>query len=93
MVALGIDENLRLVAKTAERLRMDDPVAIALERRPEAALLLRSLASARLVRADRERREPPFLVLANRVREAVRDLSCDLRHRQASLARTAAGAQ
>ena len=87
VVALGIDEDLRLVAQTAERLRVDDPVAVALERRPQAALLLGSLPPARLVRAHGERREPLLLVLANRVGEAVRDLSGDLGHRQASLAR------
>ncbi len=87
VVALGIDEDLRLVAQPAERLRVDDPVAVALERRPQPALLLRRLAAARLVRAHGERREPLLLVLANRLREAVGDLSGDLRHRQASVAR------
>ena len=81
VVALGIDEDLRLEPQTAERLRVDDPVAVALERRPQAALLLGSLAPARLVRAHGERREPLLLVLAHRVREAVRDLSGDLGHR------------
>ena len=91
VVALGIDEDLRLVAQAAERLRVDDAVAVALERRPQAAFLLGSLAPARLVRAHGERREPLLLVLANRVREAVRDLSGDLRHRPASLARSSGG--
>ena len=40
VVALGIDEDLRLVAQPAERLRVDDAVAVALERRPQAAFLL-----------------------------------------------------
>ena len=40
VVALGIDEDLRLVAQPAERLRVDDAVAVALERRAQPALLL-----------------------------------------------------
>ena len=91
VVALGIDEDLRLVAQAAERLGVDDAVAVALERRAQAAFGLGRLASARLVRAHGERREPPLLVLANRGREAVGDLSGDLRHRQASLARLPEG--
>src|SRR5215472_4595937 len=61
MVALGIDEDLRLVAQPPESLRVDDPVTIALKRRSQAAFLLWSLASARLVRAHGERREPLLL--------------------------------
>src|SRR5882757_11180078 len=38
MVALGIDEHLRLVAEPAKRLRVHDPVAVALKRRAQAAL-------------------------------------------------------
>ena len=55
VVALGIDEDLRLVAQAAEGLRVDDPVAVALERGPQPAFLLGSLAPARLVRAHGER--------------------------------------
>ena len=33
VVALGRDEDLRLVLEAAERLAVDDPVAVALERR------------------------------------------------------------
>src|SRR4029079_7973769 len=91
MVALGIDEHLRLVTQPPEGLRVDDPVAVALERRAEAAFLLGNLAPTRLVRAHRERRQPLLLVLANRVREAVRDLSDDLRHREASVSRSSGG--
>src|SRR5581483_11416678 len=80
VVALGIDEDLRLVAEPPERLRVHDPVAVALERRPQAALVLRMLAAARLVAPHRERREPALLVLADRVREAVGDRSGDLGH-------------
>ena len=87
VVAFGVDEDLRLVAQPAKSLRVDDAVAVALERRAQPAFLLGSLAPARLVRAHGERREPLLLVLANRVGEAVRDLSGDLRHPSASVAR------
>ena len=40
VVALGIDEHLRLEPQAPECLRVDDAVAVALERRPEPALLL-----------------------------------------------------
>ena len=38
VVALGGDEDLRLVLEAAERLRVDDPVAVALERRADRAV-------------------------------------------------------
>ena len=71
MVALGIDEHLRLEAQAAERLRVDDPVAVALERRPQPAFLLGQVASPRLVGADGERRQPALLVLAHAAGEGV----------------------
>ena len=37
MVTLRRDEHLRLVLQAAERLAVDDPVAIALEGRPPGA--------------------------------------------------------
>ena len=80
VIALGIHEDLRLEAQPPERLRVDDAVAVALERRPQPALVLGILAPARLVRAHGPRREPPLLVLANRLGEAVGDRSGDLRH-------------
>ena len=40
VVAGGVDEDLRLALQPPERLRVDDPVAVALERRPDPALLL-----------------------------------------------------
>ena len=48
VVALRVDEDLRLPLQPAERLRVDDAVAVALERRPHAALLFRQLATAGL---------------------------------------------
>ena len=41
VVALRVDEDLRLALQPPERLRVDDAVAVALERRPHAARLLR----------------------------------------------------
>ena len=38
VVALGVDEDLRLVPQPAERLRVDDAVAVALERRPQRGI-------------------------------------------------------
>ena len=66
--------------EAAEGLRVDDPVAVALERRPQAAFLLGNLTSARLVRAHGKRREPVLFVLADSVGEPVRHLSGDLGH-------------
>ena len=40
VVAGRVDEDLRLALQAPERLGMDDPVAVALERRADAALLL-----------------------------------------------------
>jgi hypothetical protein len=57
VVAFRIDENLRFVLQPAEGLRVDDPVSISLERRPQAALILFVVcATARVVRAHCERR-------------------------------------
>ena len=55
VVALGVDEHLRLVAQPAEGLGVDDPVAIALKRRPQPAVVLGMHAAARLVGSNRER--------------------------------------
>ena len=57
VVAGGVDEDLRLPLQPAEGLRVHDPVAVALERRPDGALVLGYGAAARLERAHRERRE------------------------------------
>ena len=65
VVAGGVDEDLGLALQPPERLRVDDPVAVALERRAQQARLLLARAPARLVRANGERREPAFLVLAD----------------------------
>ena len=57
VVALGRDEHLRLVLEPPERLAVHDPVAVALERRPQAAVGLLALA-ARGIRRRGERRQP-----------------------------------
>ena len=44
VVALGRDEDLRLVLEAPEGLRVDDPVAIALERRPVVRVRLLDVA-------------------------------------------------
>src|SRR5919201_621428 len=71
VVAGRVDEDLRLVLQPAERLRVDDPIAVALERRAQPAFLPRLGAPARLVGAYGERREQPLLVLANRRLESL----------------------
>ena len=43
VVAGGVDEDLRLALQPAERLRVEDAVAVALERRPDEALGLVAL--------------------------------------------------
>ncbi len=57
VVALGVDEDLRLPLQPPERLRVDDAVAIALELRADLAWLLGKLAPARLEGAHRVRRQ------------------------------------
>ena len=61
VVALGRDEHLRLVLEPPERLAVDDPVAVALERRPQTAVLLGPARCGR-VGARRQRREVALLV-------------------------------
>ena len=78
VVALRVDEDLGLPLQPAERLRVDDPVAVALERRPDAARLLLALAAARRVRADGERRQRRLLQRSHALGERVRDTACDL---------------
>src|ERR671916_1628555 len=48
VIALGRDEDLRLVLQPPERLRVHDPVAVALERRAQRALLLRARPRGRV---------------------------------------------
>ena len=55
VVAGRIDEDLGLVHQPPERLRVDDPVAVALKRRAQQARLFLARAPARLERANGER--------------------------------------
>ena len=72
VVALGVDEDLRLALETAERLRVHEPVAVTLKRRPHPARLLRLDAPAGLVRMHGERRERALLVAADPLFERLR---------------------
>ena len=51
----GVDEDLRLALQAPERLRVNDPIAVALERCTDATLVLLTEASACLVGANRKR--------------------------------------
>src|SRR5438128_11316522 len=53
VIALRVDENLCLALEAAKRLRMDDPVTIALERRTQLAIILLAEAAAPPVRTNR----------------------------------------
>ena len=80
VVAGGVDEDLRLPLEAAEGLRVEQPVAVALERGAHPARLLVPDSPARLVRPDGERRQPALLVLAHALLEGVRNQSGELRH-------------
>ena len=73
VVALGGDEDLGLVHETAEGLRVDDAVAVALKWRAEAARRLVAGAPAGLVRADGELGEGVPLLFADSRLEALCD--------------------
>src|SRR5947207_14395518 len=59
---------------------MEDPVAVALERRSQRTRLLVPAPTARLVGPHGERREPRLLLLANAGLEGVGDRSRNLAH-------------
>ena len=60
VVPLVIDEHLGLVLEAAERGAVDDTVAIALERAPLRALLLRHLSASGVAGAKRVRGQQPL---------------------------------
>jgi hypothetical protein len=93
VVAFRVDEHLRLQPQAPEGLRVDDAVAVALERRPQPAFLLGKVAPARLVRAHGERRQPTLLVLAHEAREGISNLTGKLRHPGSSVVAAAEGAR
>src|SRR5438874_3956596 len=80
VVAAGVDEDLGLVLETAERLGVHDPVAVALEGRSQPTIVLGVDATTRLVRADRERREPGLFLLSDPRCEGVCNSPCKLGH-------------
>ena len=80
VVAGGVDEDLRLPLQPPERLRVHDPVAVALERRPDPALHLLPQPAAGLVGADGERREELVLGRTNTSLEGVGDSSGEVGH-------------
>ena len=75
VVALGRDEDLRLVLEPPERLAVGDAVAVALERAAQPARLLLDEPAARLRRAHGERREPARLLGVEARQEGVGDRS------------------
>ena len=81
VVTRRIDEDLRLSFQSTERFGVQDPVAVALKRRPHRTLRLVAQPAARLVGADCERREPPLFTLPHALFEEIRDLSGNLGHR------------
>ena len=75
VIALGGDEDLRLVLEAPERLAVGDAVAIALERAAQPARRLGDEPAARLRRADCERRQPARLLGVEARQEGVGDRS------------------
>ena len=73
VVACGIDEDLRLALEPPEGLRVDDPVAVALERRSQAALRLRLDPPARPVGLHGVGRERLLLERTDSLGEGVGD--------------------
>src|SRR5258707_532383 len=62
VVAFRVDEDLRLVTEPAERLRVDDAIPVALERRAQPAFLFPLAAPPRLIGANGKGRQPLLLV-------------------------------
>ena len=72
VIAFRIDEDLRLPLQPAERLRVDEPVAVTLKRGADRARLLRHEPAPRLEREHRERRQPRLLLGAHALLERAR---------------------
>ena len=71
VIAFRIDEDLRLPLQPAERLRVDEPVAVTLKRGANRARLLGHEPAPRVERAHRERRQPGLLLGAHALLERV----------------------
>ena len=80
VVAGRIDEDLRLAFQTPKRLRVQDAIAVALERGADTALVLFVRPSGGLVGADGERRERSLLLLADARSEGVGNSACNVWH-------------
>ena len=80
VIACGIDEDLGLALQAPKGLRVQDPVAVALERRAQAAIVLGLQPATRLVRPHGQRRQPASFVFSHLRLERFRHCSCDLRH-------------
>ena len=73
VVAGRVDEDLRLVHQAPERLGVDDPVAVALERRPQARLRPRRARPRVSYERTASGESHALLVLANARLEGVRE--------------------
>src|SRR5215208_2997119 len=73
MIADGIDEDLRLALQTAKGLRVHDPVAVALKRRPEVRLLFKTQTPPGRIRAHRPRRKRSIFLRAPALLEGRHD--------------------
>ena len=93
VVSRRVDEDLCFSLQAAERLRVDDAVAVALKRRADAAFFLGLLAAAALVRAHGEGRQGVALQLAHTGREGVGNSSGQLRHAARVVGRAAVTAR
>ncbi len=80
VVVRRVDEDLRLALQTTERLRVQDPVAVALERCPHRAFGLGPLAAASLVGAHGERRERFLFELTNPLGKGVGNIPGEIGH-------------
>jgi hypothetical protein len=80
MVPLWRDEDLCLVHQPAERLRVDDPVSVALERCPDVGRGLVPLPTQSVIGTDCQRSEQLLLLLANARLERTGDRSRELTH-------------
>src|SRR5439155_13811524 len=80
VVAGGIDEHLGLALQAPERLRVENPVAVALEWRAHPTFVLLARAPARVIRTDGERGQPALLVLAHAGLERIRNSPSQFGH-------------
>ena len=80
VVAFRVDEDLRLSLQPPERLRVDEAITVALERRADAARRLGLRPAPRLERAHGERRERLLLERATRSSKRSHSTLCNLHY-------------